>query len=239
MDKNLINLAKGVLAIALFVSLTGCSIALYSRYPRDKARIKELSDQLAEMQKLKAKETEELKQALAQLQDKLKGEIDTRQVSVGMEERGLVITFVDEVLFDSGKTVVKPGAYDVLNRVADILKDKVIDKNIGVEGHTDNQPIKYSGWKSNWELSTARATSVLHYLVDNCGIAPERLQATGYGEYRPVASNLTNEGRQRNRRVEIIILPKITKADLENLERQKRAAEAGEETPIDQRARLK
>ena len=232
MDNNFINTGKIILVLGLILSLTGCTIALYSRYPRDKARIQELSDQLTDMEKLKAQETEELKQALAQLQNKLKGEIASKQVSVGMEDRGLVITFVDEVLYDSGKAVVKSSAYDVLTRVANILKDKVANKNIGVEGHTDNVPIKYSGWKSNWELSTARATSVLHYLVDNCGIAPERLQATGYGEYRPVASNLNDEGRQKNRRVEIIILPKVTKADLESLQRKKRAAEAGQEAPV-------
>ena len=232
MNKNFINLGKVALVAALTASLAGCTIALYSRYPRDKARIKELSEQLTQMQKMRAQEVEELKQALAQLENKLKGEIDRKEITVGLEDRGLVITFVDEVLFDSGQAVVKSGAYDVLNRVADILKDKVADKNIAVEGHTDNIPIKYSGWKSNWELSTTRSTSVLHYLVDNCGIAPERLQATGYGEYRPVASNLTGEGRQKSGRVEIIVLPKITKADLESLQRQKQMAEAGEEPPV-------
>lgn len=238
MNKNIIGFGKAALVAAAAVCLTGCSIALYSRYPRDKARITELSGQLEQMQKMKAQETEQLKQALAELQNRLKGEIDKKQVTLGMEDRGLVITFVDEVLFDSGKAVIKSEAYNALSKVADILKDIVSDKNVGVEGHTDNQPIKYSGWKSNWELSTARATSVLHYLVDNCNIAPERLQATGYGEYRPVASNLTDEGRQKNRRVEIIILPKITKADLESLERQKRAYESGEE-PSRQGRRLK
>lgn len=233
MNKNFINLGKVMFICVLALSLAGCTVALYSRYPRDKARISELSNQLTQMEKMKAQETEELKQALAQLENKLKSEIASKQITVGMEERGLVITFVDEVLFDSGKAVVKSSAYDVLSRVANILKDKVADKNIGVEGHTDNVPIKYSGWKSNWELSTARATSVLHYLVDNCSISPERMQATGYGEYRPVASNLAAEGRQKNRRVEIIILPKITKADLENLENQKRLAEAGEEPPAE------
>jgi len=233
MNKNIIGMGKGVLVGVLVLSLAGCTVALYSRYPRDKARINELNNQLTQMEKMKAQETDELKQALAQLENKLKGEIDTKQVMVGMEERGLVITFVDEVLFDSGKTVIKSSAYDVLNKVANILKDKVADKNIGVEGHTDNVPIKYSGFKSNWELSTARATSVLHYLVDSCSVSPERLQATGYGEYRPVASNLTTDGRQKNRRVEIIILPKITKADLENIQNQKRLAEAGEEPPVE------
>ena len=85
------------------------------------------------------------------------------------------------------------------------------DLNVGIEGHTDNVPIKYSGWKSNWELSSARAMSVLHYLIDDHGINPPRLSATGYGEYHPVETNDTAEGRQKNRRVEIVILPKTTK----------------------------
>ena len=79
-----------------------------------------------------------------------------------------------------------------------------------IEGHTDNQPIKYSGWKSNWELSAHRALSVLHHLKDT-GIAPERLSAIGYGEYRPVASNQSTQGQQLNRRVEIVILPRLVK----------------------------
>ena len=79
-----------------------------------------------------------------------------------------------------------------------------------IEGHTDNQPIKRSGWKSNWELSTARALSVLHYLSEK-SVAEPRLAATGYGEYKPVATNDAREGRQKNRRVEIVILPKTEK----------------------------
>ena len=82
-----------------------------------------------------------------------------------------------------------------------------------MEGHTDNEPIKYSGWKSNWELSTARATSVLHYLVDDKGVNPKLVKAVGYGEFRPVAANDTPEGRQLNRRVEIVIQPKYLKPE--------------------------
>jgi chemotaxis protein MotB len=98
-----------------------------------------------------------------------------------------------------------------LDKVSAVLKDNMAQFNIGIEGHTDNIPIKHSNWKSNWELSTARALSVLHYLEKNQGISPERLSAIGYGEYRPVASNETNEGRKQNRRVEIVILPNVTK----------------------------
>ena len=83
---------------------------------------------------------------------------------------------------------------------------------MGIEGHTDNQPIKRSGWKSNWELSTARALSVLHYLGDK-SVAEPRLAAIGYGEYKPALLPMTipKQGRQKNRRVEIVILPKRLK----------------------------
>ncbi|MFH1782408.1 MAG: OmpA family protein, partial [Candidatus Omnitrophota bacterium] len=99
---------------------------------------------------------------------------------------------------------------------------------IGIEGHTDNEPIKYSGWKSNWELSTARATSVLHYIVDERGIAPERVSATGHGEFKPVSSNDTEDGKRQNRRVEIVVLPKnIEKiqADMQKIVERKREIE--------------
>jgi chemotaxis protein MotB len=127
-----------------------------------------------------------------------------------MEEKGLVITFVSEVLFDSGKAILKKDSLPSLDKVAKILNENVPDNNIGVEGYTDNQPIKYSNWKSNWELSAHRALSVLEYL-ESRGIDPKRLSASGYGEFRPVASNDTTEGRATNRRVEIVIYPKTMK----------------------------
>ena len=87
------------------------------------------------------------------------------------------------------------------------MNKDVPDSFIAVEGHTDNEPIRYSGWKSNWELSSARALSVLHFMVDDCGIEARRLSANAYSEYRPVSDNATPEGKQQNRRVEIVILP--------------------------------
>jgi chemotaxis protein MotB len=145
---------------------------------------------------------------MAELQDKLKG---LEGVSLNMEARGLVITFLDEILFDSGKDKIKSDAFPALDKVASVIVDKASDLNVGVEGHTDNEPIKYSGWKSNWELSTARATSVLHYLIEK-GVSASKLAAIGYGEQRPVASNDSAEGRRKNRRVEIVILPELKKA---------------------------
>jgi chemotaxis protein MotB len=140
-----------------------------------------------------------------------------------MAKKGLVITFVAEVLFDSGKAKLREDSLPILDKVVRILQETVPANDIGIEGHTDDEPIKHSRWKSNWELSAQRALSVLHYLEDS-GVASGRLSAIGYGEYQPVASNDTAEGKQLNRRVEIVILPKSVKAktDVDFSEMEKR-----------------
>lgn len=180
----------------LFFGTAGCTVVFQKGRRSDMEKIRELQD-----------EVDRLSQIRADLEEQLKG---IQGVSLSMEEKGLVITFLDEVLFDSGKAKIKAEAFDPLNKVASVITSKASDFDIGIEGHTDNVPIKYSGWKSNWELSTARATSVLHYLVEK-GVFPVRLAAVGYGEFRPVASNDTAEGRGKNRRVEIVILPHFRK----------------------------
>jgi chemotaxis protein MotB len=133
-----------------------------------------------------------------------------------MMEKGLVITFVADILFDSGKAKVRPEANETLDKVSRVLIENVADLKIGIEGHTDNEPIKASGWKSNWELSVARALSVLHYLQDEKRVEGWRLSAIGYGEQQPLADNATKEGRQLNRRVEIVIMPKVSKVREKN-----------------------
>lgn len=195
-----------ILAIFISFTLTGCAVTFHSGKPSDARRIRELES----LTRTKEQEIDELSQAKALLEKRLRKEINEKQVRLEMAERGLVITFVAEVLFDSGKAKVRPEAYASLDKIARVLKENVADRNISIEGHTDNQPIKYSGWKSNWELSTARSTSVLHYMVDDKNIAPQRVSAVGHGEFKPEASNDTAEGRQKNRRVEIIILPKMS-----------------------------
>ena len=137
----------------------------------------------------------------------LKSQIKSGKVKIESLERGLVLTVLDDILFDSGKVKIKPIGKKTLIKVANILNADCPDKDVSIEGHTDNQPIKHSGWKSNWELSTARANSVLHFFIDECGVRPERLRVVGFGEYMPAASNDTKKGRQQNRRVEIVILP--------------------------------
>lgn len=186
--------------ILLGISLAGCTFIIQRGRRSDVQKIEELSSQLDELSRTKRL-----------LEDKLGQEISDKQVKLQMMEKGLVITVVGDLLFDSGKAKIRQEAHSLLDKVASVLKDNMADFNIGVEGYTDNQPIKHSGWKSNWELSTARALSVLHYMVSKEDISPDRLSAIGYGEYRPLASNDTRESRQINRRVEIVIQPRITK----------------------------
>lgn len=109
-------------------------------------------------------------------------------------------------MFDTGSAEIKDEAKKMLTAVLSVIKK--IQNNIVIEGHTDNIPIKSAEYHSNWELSTARAMSVLMYLMQEDGIRPERFSASGYGEHRPIMSNATPEGRARNRRVDIILVSK-------------------------------
>ena len=192
---------------ALTAALAGCGINFYSGRPTDLKKIQDLSSELERLRQQKSTEADQLKDAQRMLEDQLKQEISDNQVKLEMAERGLVLTFVAEVLFDSGKAELKENARETLAKVANVIQQKVSDRQIAVEGHTDNDPIKHSGWKSNWELSTGRSTSVLHFLEDE-GVNPHKLVASGYGEYHPVADNDSTEGRLKNRRVEIVIVPK-------------------------------
>ncbi len=194
------NFLKIALALFISFSLAGCTFIFQKGRRSDVQKIEELSSQL-----------DELSRSKSLLEQKLGAEINDKQIKLQMMEKGLVITVVGDLLFDSGKAKIRSEAYPLLDKVSSVLKDNMRQFNVGIEGHTDNAPIKHSGWKSNWELSTARALSVLHYLVKDQGISPERLSAIGYGEYRPVDSNETKDGRKQNRRVEIVILPNVTK----------------------------
>ncbi len=194
--------------VASSILVSGCAVNFYKQSPRSKKKIEELKGKIDDLERQRMEEQARFEAVKEELQRRLRDQIADDQISLKMRDGGLVIILSDSILFDSGKAEVKKSAYPVLNKVIDVVKKKVPDKNVGVYGHTDNVPIKVSGWKSNWELSTARATNVLHYL-ESKGIPPKRLSATGYGEYRPVASNATAAGRAKNRRVEIVILPEF------------------------------
>ncbi|MDK2902720.1 MAG: chemotaxis protein MotB [Clostridiales bacterium] len=127
-------------------------------------------------------------------------------VAITENKMEILLRFKDNVLFESGKADIIPSALPVLNNIAGVLK--TYQKQIGgvrIEGHTDNVPIHTVMFPSNWELSTARAVTVLRYFVEQQHLPPEMLSAVGYGEYHPVATNDTIEGRAKNRRVDIVI----------------------------------
>ncbi|MBI3080832.1 MAG: OmpA family protein [candidate division NC10 bacterium] len=139
----------------------------------------------------------------------LKKEIEAGDIKVTQFRDLLTVNLVEKILFDSGRAEIKPRGLEILKRVGDILKG-VPDKVVRIEGHTDNVPIgaaRRARFPTNWELSAARATVVARFLQDKVGLDPTRLSATGYGEYRPVAPNDSDEGRAQNRRIEIILAP--------------------------------
>jgi chemotaxis protein MotB len=148
----------------------------------------------------------------------MESEIEKGKITITQLRGKLKVNMLDEILFDSGKTTVKPQGIEVLDRVGRILLD-VKDRTISIEGHTDNVPIGpelSKKYPTNWELSAARATTVARYLQEKIGINPSVLSATGYGEYQPVASNETEEGQAKNRRIDIVLIPKeITPASRE------------------------
>jgi len=117
----------------------------------------------------------------------------------------LVISLKEKILFETGKADLPPEAKAVLDKLHPVFLQ--IPNQIIVEGHTDNVPIKTMQFPSNWELSTARSTQVIRYLIEEKNFPKERISATGYGEYHPVVSNDTPEGRAENRRVDFVIRP--------------------------------
>ncbi|HLF18076.1 MAG TPA: flagellar motor protein MotB [Candidatus Omnitrophota bacterium] len=186
--------------IIINFTFSGCTMIFQKGRRVDVEKISKLKSELSDLERAKK-----------ELEERLRKEIADKDVKVEMMDRGLVVTFVAEVLFDSGKADLRSQSFATLDKVASVLNTTVKDLNVGVEGHTDDEPIKRSGWKSNWELSANRALSVLHYLIDKQNLSPQRLSISGFGEFHPVISNATKEGRQKNRRVEIVILPKTTK----------------------------
>jgi chemotaxis protein MotB len=146
---------------------------------------------------------------LDELKQKLEKYINTNKlnavVTLSDTLRGVEVSLNDVALFDSGSAQLKADSYKTLNGIVGLVR--TVPNSINIEGHTDNEPISTSTFKSNWELSAARAASVLHFF-NNRNIDPKRLQFTGYGEYHPLFPNDTAEHKQANRRVTIVILRK-------------------------------
>ncbi|HAH07389.1 MAG TPA: hypothetical protein DCM05_12865 [Elusimicrobia bacterium] len=171
-------------------------------------RVAELSRAAEELKARQERELAQTKGTYESLVGELKGEIAQGQVKIEQFQGKLSVNVAETIFFDSGKAEIKVSGRKVLQRVGDVLKH-VPDKAIRIEGHTDDVPIRSTlreKYPSNWELSTARATTVARFLQEKAGIDPALLTAAGYGEYRPVASNDAEDGRARNRRIEIVLI---------------------------------
>lgn len=150
----------------------------------------------------------ELEQISKELNDYLKEKGYSEQVITEHNERYVKLNFLDGVLFDPGKAVIKEDAKEILDAVADKLIEYE-NNRIKIEGHTDTVPMNSYRYPNNWYLSAARAIAVAEYYIEEKGFEPTRLSAEGFGEYAPIDTNETAEGRQRNRRVEIKIINSI------------------------------
>jgi len=146
---------------------------------------------------------QEIKKIYKRVQEFVEKEGLGADVRLRTDRRGVIIDISDNVLFDTGKADLKPESKELLDKLTELINS--FDNNIIVEGHTDNVPIRNSQFSSNWELSVHRATTVVHYFIEEKNISPERLSAAGYGEYRPIAPNDTAEHRALNRRVNILL----------------------------------
>ena len=140
---------------------------------------------------------QELEHALAE-------QIAQGQVSIRSSSEGLVISLQEAGFFDSGSASIRSASQSVFGRIAAMLSERGCQ--VRIEGHTDNVPIHNSLFSSNWELSTSRATEVVRQLITQYQFAPELLSAAGYAQYHPVASNDTEEGRAKNRRVDVVVV---------------------------------
>jgi len=175
-----------------------------------RTKIEVLQSKTRDLERQKEEEGLVMKGTYENLLENMKSEIDRGKITITQLRGKLKVNMLDEILFDSGETTINPQGIKVLKRVGNILLN-VKDKAINIEGHTDNVPIGAElrkKYPTNWELSVVRATNVARYLQEKSGINPTLLSATGYGEYKPVASNETEEGKAKNRRIEIVLVPK-------------------------------
>ena len=138
------------------------------------------------------------------LEKQLAQDVEHHDADVSVDPRGLVVSMPDDAAFPVGSSDVSPAALGMIGKIADTVR--TVPNAIRIEGHTDDVPIRTSRYGSNWELSTARASAVVAYLIQQVGIAPARLSAAGYGEFHPRVANDSPVNRARNRRIDIIIL---------------------------------
>ncbi len=171
----------------------------------EKAESAELIAKLAEAEK----EMANASKTKNTLEEEMRAALQSKDITISQLQGKLTVNILDHVLFDSGEGALKPEGQEVLRRLAAVLTTHT-NRALHVIGHTDNVPIRVSArsrFASNWELSTARATAAVRFLHEQAGVNPKQLGALGYGEFHPVADNATPEGRAKNRRIAVVILP--------------------------------
>ncbi len=173
------------------------------------ATIEELNQQLEKEKIAREARLAKVKNTYDQLVGALEDEIKRGEVTISNLEGKLSVNMLNKILFDSGKAEVKASGQKALRSLGDVLNN-FPDKALRIEGHTDNVQISsrlIERYPSNWELSTARAANIVHYLQDQASVPGQRLAVCGYSEYQPVASNEEPDGRAQNRRTEIVLVP--------------------------------
>jgi chemotaxis protein MotB len=215
MDAMMESLYKAFNTISVFETNSGGQTPSYSSFTENKTKPNPIPNQnpnaypkqLSNTDQDKAGSDNERK--LQEFMKKMQQYIDQNHLNAEIHltdlQEGIQITLKDRIIFDSGSDHLKPNFTPILDNIAKMLQ--TVDNSIIIEGHTDNQPIHSSQFPSNWELSGARALSVVHYLQTK-NINPIRLRYTGYGEYKPIYPNDTPAHREANRRVNIIVLRK-------------------------------
>jgi chemotaxis protein MotB len=203
------HIGAAVIAGALGFTLVGCvSTGTYKNMEASKNQeISTLQERVTTLEKQNASLTASSQQTQKQYDALVSGlskEVEKGQLQVKQYKNMLSVDLTEQVFFDSGSATLKPAGKGVLKTVGEALKG-YDNKIIRVVGHTDNVPVSKSSFPSNWELSVARATAVVRYLQE-AGVPPERMIAAGRGEYDPVAANDTPGGRQKNRRIEIMLI---------------------------------
>ena len=209
----------------LMTLLLAVFIVLFAVSQVDQAKAKEMSEAFTEemmtqsyiISQLNEQETvqsENPESSVSEQQqmEKLKAEIDAKlqsenlsiAVTTIIDKRGLVISLSNAIFFDPGSAQIKQDNENTLLDIANMFT--VMENFIRIEGHTDNVPMNSAEYPSNWDLSTARAANVVRLITSKSNLSPEKLIAVGYGEYRPIADNATEEGRAKNRRIDIIVL---------------------------------
>ncbi len=163
--------------------------------------LKLLSEKQQRQEELRRKEAE-----FQDLREELQKEIEAKEITITTLKGQLTVNLMDKILFASGRAEIKTDGKRVLDKIAKAFLNRYPDREIRVEGHTDNVPFRGSVL-NNWGLSTQRAISAVRYLQTRADVDPARLVAVGYAYYRPIDTNQTSKGRARNRRIEIIVMP--------------------------------